>query len=116
MLKFLRFTDLSAIAPKNEFKSTLPTTMTPMFAVTSFGSISAKLKSSRPSKMNDKKQWGGKRIPGEGKSLGRPSTLQNPVRVTIWLEAEQLAWVKSQGEQGEVIRRLIDEARNDTAK
>lgn len=63
--------------------------------------------------MPEKKQWGGKRIPGEGKSLGRPSTLQNPVRVTIWLEAEQLAWVKSQGKRFEVIRRLIDEAMKD---
>lgn len=52
---------------------------------------------------DEKKQWGGKR---EG--AGRPSTLKDPKRVTIWLEAEQLAWVKTQGEQGEVIRRLID--------
>jgi len=43
---------------------------------------------------------------------GRPSTLKDPVRVTIWLEAEQLGWVKSRGELSEVIRRLIDEARS----
>lgn len=54
----------------------------------------------------EKKQWGGKR---EG--AGRPATLKGAVRVTIWLEAEQLEWVNSQGEQGEVIRRLIEQAR-----
>lgn len=56
--------------------------------------------------MNEKKQWGGKR---EG--AGRPSTLKNAVRVTVWLETEQLEWVKAQGEPGEVIRRLIEAAR-----
>lgn len=52
------------------------------------------------------KQWGGKR-----QGSGRPSTLKNPIRVTIWLEAEQVDWLKLQGEQGEVIRRLIEQAR-----
>lgn len=58
--------------------------------------------------MSDKKQWGGKR---EG--AGRPSTLKDAVRVTVWLEAEQLAWVKTQGEPGEVIRRLVEAARTE---
>lgn len=58
--------------------------------------------------MSEKKQWGGKR---EG--AGRPPTLKNAVRITIWLEAEQLAWVKAQGEPGEVIRRLVEQVRKD---
>lgn len=58
--------------------------------------------------MDNKKQWGGKR-----KGAGRPSTLKNAVRVTVWLEAEQLTWVKTQGEPGEVIRRLIEQIRKD---
>lgn len=68
--------------------------------------------------MSEKKQWGGKR---EG--AGRPSVLNDPERVTIWLSGEQLAWIKAQagpeetwlqkqGLVGAVIRRLIDEARN----
>lgn len=61
--------------------------------------------------MSEKKQWGGKR-----QGSGRPPTLQNPVRVTIWLEAEQLTWVKSQGEQSKVIRRLIDHERQASNK
>lgn len=54
---------------------------------------------------------------------GRPSVLNDPERVTIWLSGEQLAWIKAQagpketwlqkqGLVGAVIRRLIDEARN----
>lgn len=48
---------------------------------------------------------------GPRPTAGRPSTLKDPVRLTIWLEAEQLEWVKAQGEPGEVMRRLIEAAR-----
>lgn len=58
----------------------------------------------------EKNQWGGKRIPGPGKRLGLAPVLKDAVRVTIWLTAVQLAWLKAQGKPGEVIRRLIDEA------
>lgn len=57
--------------------------------------------------MSDKKQWGGIR-----QGSGRPPTLKNPVRVTIWLEADELDWIKSQGKQGEVTRQLINKERN----
>lgn len=72
--------------------------------------------SNPPKKHNYPKE----RKPGGPRPMaGRPATLKDPVRVTIWLEAEQLAWIKAQGrilslskgELSEVIRRLIDEAR-----
>lgn len=59
-----------------------------------------------------KHNYPAKRKPtGPRPTAGRPSTLKDAVRVTLWLEAEQVAWVKAQGEQGEVIRRLIEQAR-----
>lgn len=50
--------------------------------------------------------WGGKRH-----GSGRPSKLLNPKRVTIWLEAEQVEWLSSQGDKSEVIRNLINKSK-----
>jgi len=60
--------------------------------------------------MSEQKKWGGKR-----QGAGRPQTLKNPKRVTFWLEAEQVEWLKSQGEKSEVVRRLIEQARHASA-
>lgn len=61
--------------------------------------------------MSKQREWGGKR-----QGSGRPPTLQNPVRITIWITAEQLAWIEARGEKSIVIRQLIDEVRDDTTK
>lgn len=53
---------------------------------------------------------------GPRPQAGRKPKLANPKRVTVWVEEEQLTWVLSQGDKSEVIRRLINEARNDTTK
>lgn len=44
---------------------------------------------------------------GPRPQAGRKPKLANPKRVTVWVEEEQLAWVLSQGDKSEVIRRLI---------
>lgn len=53
-----------------------------------------------------KSKHGGKR-----QGSGRPSKLLNPKRVTIWLEAEQLEWINSQGDKSEIIRNLINKSK-----
>lgn len=45
------------------------------------------------------------------KPKGRETKLLNPQRVTIWLEAEQVNWLESQGDKSEVIRNIIDKER-----
>lgn len=51
---------------------------------------------------------------GPRPKAGRKPNLLEPKRVTIWLESEHIAWIKSQGEFSEVIRRLIEQAKNGT--
>lgn len=49
---------------------------------------------------------------GPRPQAGRPSTLKNPIRVTITLEEEQKQFCLGQGELSQVIRTLIQEKMN----
>lgn len=53
--------------------------------------------------------WGGKRIAAPGKTLGRDKSLANPVRVTFWIEADELEQIKKHGSVTDVLRRLVKE-------
>jgi len=57
---------------------------------------------------------GGPRIPGRGKSQGRPKlNLRHPIHRSYWLEAEMVEWLKSQGDEGTVLREIIKERINE---
>lgn len=49
---------------------------------------------------------------GPRPTAGRKAKLLSPKRVTIWLEAEQIEWLNSQGDKSEIIRNLINRERS----
>ena len=49
---------------------------------------------------------------GLRKGAGRKQKLVNPKRVTIWLESEQIEWLKRHGDKSKAIRELIDRERD----
>lgn len=61
--------------------------------------------------MTNKHNYPTNRAPtGPRPQAGRKPKLTNPKRITVWLEAEQLAWLNAQGDKSEVIRQLITKA------
>ncbi len=60
--------------------------------------------------MASTRNWGGTRVAGPGKRLGRPPTGAALHRLSVRLTQEQLDWLRAQGNASETVRGLVEAA------